>query len=51
MTPDRAVTNHVEPVDDVYCTDHPVTSTGTLPRLKSSMKSFLSVAPVFPPPP
>ena len=41
----------VEPVVDAYCTVHPVTSTGLPPRLYSSMKSFLSVAPVLPAPP
>ena len=34
-----------------YWTDHPARGTGTLPRLWSSMKSFLYVAPALPPPP
>lgn len=34
-----------------YCTDQPVAKTVVLPRLNNSMKSFLNVAPLFPPPP
>ena len=41
----------VVPVDEAYWTVHPVTSTVLPPRLYSSIKSFLSVAPVLPPPP
>ena len=47
----NAVTCQVVPVADAYCTDQPFKLTATLPRLKSSMKSFLNVAPEFPPPP
>ncbi len=32
---------HEVPVLDAYCTDHPPMSTATVPRLKSSMKSFV----------
>ena len=45
------VTNHVVPFAEAYCTDHPATLTAEDPRLKSSIKSFLKVAPVLPPPP
>jgi hypothetical protein len=45
------VTAQVLPLLAMYCTDHPVMSTLALPRLNSSMKSFLYAAPVFPPPP
>jgi hypothetical protein len=34
-----------------YCTDQPPRLTATAPRLKISMKSFFSVAPLLPPPP
>src|SRR3954470_1309000 len=39
------------PVVLPYCTDMPARDAGKLPRLKISMKSFLKVAPAFPPPP
>jgi hypothetical protein len=39
------------PTTDAYCTDQPVRSTFVDPRLYSSMKSFVYVAPLFPPPP
>jgi hypothetical protein len=39
------------PVAELYWTDQPVTSTAVPPRLNTSMKSFCSGAPVFPPPP
>src|SRR5881394_1477841 len=52
VTPTRLVVSQVEePVAEVYCTDQPVTSTEVPPRLNNSMKSFLNVAPLFPPPP
>src|SRR5215213_5943753 len=54
IEPDRTVTCQVVPVSEVYCTDHPVTLTVVVPRLYSSMKSFLYKAaggPEFPPPP
>ena len=41
----------IVPVAGEYCTDQPVTFTAVAPRLNSSMKSFLRVAPLFPPPP
>jgi hypothetical protein len=34
-----------------YWTDQPSTDTVVVPRLYSSMKSCLSVAPLLPPPP
>ena len=39
------------PVALAYWTDHVLRSTGALPRLKSSTKSFWYCAPVLPPPP
>ena len=39
------------PTDEAYCTDQPFRLTADVPRLCSSMKSFLNVAPEFPPPP
>ena len=47
----RLVTVQVEPVFDAYCTDQLDTSTGVVPRLKISMKSFVKVAVALPPPP
>jgi len=35
---------------DAYWTVQPLTSTGALPRLTSSTKSFVNGAPVLPPP-
>ena len=50
--PASGVTAHVPvPVADAYCTDQPERFTGDVPRLNSSMKSFVSVAPLLPPPP
>jgi len=49
--PDSAVACHVEPEAEPYCTDRPVTSTGVEPRLRSSTKSLVYVAPELPPPP
>jgi len=49
--PNRFVICQVVPAEDAYCTDQPVTVTAAAPRLKSSMKSFFSVAPELPPPP
>src|SRR5581483_7079470 len=34
-----------------YCTDQPSTLTAASPRLRSSTKSLVYVAPLFPPPP
>ena len=45
------VTDQVEAVALAYCMDQPVRSTGELPLLKSSMKSFRSGALELPPPP
>ena len=45
------VTDHEDAVALAYCTDHPVRSTGAVPLLKISMKSFRNGAPEFPPPP
>ncbi len=39
------------PPAEAYCTDQPPRLTAAVPRLKTSMKSFLSVAPLLPPPP
>src|SRR5438105_394457 len=39
------------PVVLAYWTDMPPSGIGALPRLKTSMKSFLSCAPALPPPP
>jgi hypothetical protein len=39
------------PVALAYCTDRPLNETGAFPRLKSSTKSCVYGAPVFPPPP
>ena len=39
------------PPDEAYCTDQPARLTADVPRLKTSMKSFFSVAPALPPPP
>ena len=49
--PVSAVTCQVAPAAEAYCTLHPLTSTGLAPPLYSSMKSFVSVAPLLPPPP
>ena len=52
MIPERLVLfDQLVPPLDAYCTDHPLTSTAAEPRLNSSMKSFLKVAPALPPPP
>src|SRR5258706_9756245 len=51
MVPARVVAWLKLPAALAYCTDQPVTSTGRLPRLWSSTKSFLKEAPAFPPPP
>ena len=46
------VTDHVPvPVAEAYCTDQPARLTLDVPRLKSSMKSCVNVAPALPPPP
>ena len=47
----RFVRCQVVPAVDVYCTDQPDKLTDDALRLNSSMKSFLNVAPAFPPPP
>ena len=47
----KLVTDQVEPVAEAYCTDIPETEADVEPALKTSMKSFLYVAPVLPPPP
>ena len=39
------------PVALAYCTDQPFSDTGVVPRLNSSTKSCVNVAPVLPPPP
>jgi hypothetical protein len=39
------------PVALAYCSDQPVSETELEPRLKSSTKSLLYGAPLFPPPP
>jgi hypothetical protein len=49
--PLSVVTCHDVPVALAYCTDHPVTVTGVLPALNSSMKSLRYVEPALPPPP
>ena len=49
--PDSGVVCHVLPAADAYCTVHPSTTIGELLWLNSSTKSFLYVAPEFPPPP
>jgi len=49
--PDKAVTDHVVPPLDPYCTDQPARFTGSGPGLKISMKSFVKTDPLFPPPP
>ena len=51
MLPVSLVTCQVAPVDDAYWTDQPLTSTGELPLLVSSTKSFVYGAPLLPPPP
>src|SRR5262249_17673656 len=48
--PDRAVTCHVVPPPDAYCSDQAARSTVVLPRLNSSTKSFVYGAPELPPP-
>src|SRR5258708_31013347 len=40
-----------EPEADAYWTDHPARLAGEALRLKSSMKSFLYLEPLLPPPP
>jgi hypothetical protein len=47
----NAVTCHELPVELAYCTLHPATETGAAVGLNNSIKSFLYVAPEFPPPP
>src|SRR5262245_29885243 len=47
----RFVRCQVVPPAAAYRTDQPVTSTGVLPRLNTSMKSLVRVAPALPPPP
>jgi hypothetical protein len=47
----EADTCHDVPVELTYCTLHPATVTGAAVGLNSSTKSFLYVAPEFPPPP
>src|SRR5262249_21598912 len=49
--PLRAVTCHVAPAADAYCTDQPFRFTGAPSALKISIKSFLKVDPALPPPP
>src|SRR6185369_11315823 len=51
VTAFRGVTDHVDDVALAYCTDHPLRSTGDVPALNISMKSFRNGAPEFPPPP
>src|SRR2546426_5161374 len=51
MVPDSGVTCQLLPAAEAYCTLHPLRSTGSVPGLNSSMKSFLRVAPELPPPP
>src|SRR5215510_10327518 len=51
MVPARSVFCQLIPADAAYWTDQPVTSTALAPRLNNSMKSFLNVAPLLPPPP
>src|SRR5512142_1865579 len=51
MVPESVVTCQLDPADDAYWTDQPVMSTAAVPALYSSMKSFLYVAPLLPPPP
>src|SRR2546423_3075433 len=46
-----AVTDQLVPVADACCADQPAISTVVVPRLNSSMKSFLKVAPELLPPP
>ncbi len=52
IEPDSVVTCQL-PVapDEWYCTDHPSTLTAASLRFANSMKSFVSVAPLLPPPP
>jgi hypothetical protein len=45
------VTVHVDPAAAAYWTDQPARLTELPVGLKSSMKSFFSVAPALPPPP
>ena len=51
MVPDSAVTWKLVPVAAAYCTLQPDRSTAAVPRLNSSMKSLVYVAPELPPPP
>jgi hypothetical protein len=51
MLPVRSVCCHVVAVALAYRTLQPSTLTVVVPRLNNSMKSFLSVAPLLPPPP
>src|SRR3954452_21044686 len=51
MEPLSAVVCHVVPPEEPYWTDHPLRSTASVPRLNSSTKSFVYVAPELPPPP
>src|SRR5438128_6004009 len=51
MLPDRVVRCQVPLEAVAYWTVQPVRSTEVEPRLKSSTKSFLRGAPLFPPPP
>lgn len=47
----KVVMVQLVPVAEAVCTDQPVMSAVVVPRLNSSMKSFLYGAPEFPPPP
>src|SRR5215475_13482192 len=52
--PDSGVTCQVvvaPGLAEMYCTDQPSRATTPAPALASSMKSFVRVAPLFPPPP
>src|SRR5260370_40292024 len=46
-----AVVDQLAAEAEAYCTDQPVMSVVVVPRLNSSMKSFLYGAPEVPPPP
>ena len=51
MLPFSAFTDQVDPVALAYWMAHPVTSTVAVPRMCSSTKSWVKVAPLLPPPP
>ncbi len=51
MLPVRLVRLQVVPAEEAYCTLQPSRLTAVAPLLRSSMKSFFSVAPLLPPPP